>query len=212
MCKLQQLMTALVQCFIMIVFDLRTQHHTLAVCFRSAENHCLPACFSIVVQTFATDFCRTMTSLPLNSGSPLPNFASPSGPSGPELGVWVPSWPVPNLILVRRRSRLPQNPAGNGPAGDPHPKFRARLATWGGKVGEGRTGIKGPWSRHLLHIPSACLFVAEGLAAPRAATHACGTVAGIQCLSTACGTDLLQQIGASYGVRPQVPMQHPGCL
>ena len=33
----------------------------------------------------------------------------------------------------------------------------------------------------------------RGARCPRAATHACGTAAGIQCLSTAYGTNLLQQ-------------------
>jgi hypothetical protein len=185
----------------MIVFVFRTQHHTLAVCFRSAENHCLPACFSIVVQTFATDFCRTMTSLPLNSGSPLPNFASPSGPSGPELGVWVPSWPVPNLIVGRRLSRLPKS--WERPAGDPDPKFWARWATWGDNVGEGRAGIKGPWSRHCALCPLPCsrqVVFRERRLPPSCQAFSLARAMQEYCLSTP--SPALQDLVGIYVVQP----------
>jgi hypothetical protein len=96
--------------------------------------------------------------LSLISCLPLPNFASPSGPWGLELGVWVSSWAVPNLILVRRLRRLPKIELGTG-QGNPDPKFRARRATWGGKLGEWRAGVNGPWPRHLFPRTRAPTYV-----------------------------------------------------
>ncbi len=78
-----------------------------------------------------------------------PQLCLPKRLIGP--GTWGlgPKLVCSSLDVEEAAGPPPQNQVRSGPAGDPDPKFRARRATWGGKVGEGRAGIKGPWPRDL---------------------------------------------------------------
>ena len=80
---------------------------------------------------------------PLIPVLPFPNVASPSGPSGLELGIWVPSWPVPITILGRRFHRLTKIRLGTGQLGTQTPSSGPDGPLGEAKLGRGEPELRG---------------------------------------------------------------------
>ena len=80
---------------------------------------------------------------PLIPVLPFPNVASPSGPSGLELGIWVPSWPVPITILGRRFHRLTNIRLDTGRVGTQTPSSGPDGPLGEAKLGRGEPELRG---------------------------------------------------------------------
>ena len=79
---------------------------------------------------------------PLIPALPSPTFASPSGPSGPELWIWVLSWPVPSRIAGRQLRCLPKVRLGTGQLGTQTPSSGPDGPVWEAKLGRGEPELR----------------------------------------------------------------------